>query len=30
MIYGTHPSRWANRVEDEIITTVMELRKSIE
>lgn len=30
MVYGTHPSRWASRVEEQIVDTVKELRESLE
>jgi len=30
MIYGTHPTRWSDKVEEHIVGTVMELRKSVE
>jgi hypothetical protein len=30
MIYGTHPTRWSDKTEEHIISTVMELRKAVE
>jgi len=30
MIYGTHPTRWSDKVEEHIVGTVMELRKAVE
>ncbi|MGV3661164.1 MAG: neutral/alkaline non-lysosomal ceramidase N-terminal domain-containing protein [Prosthecobacter sp.] len=29
MIYGSHPTRWSGKVEDQIISTVMELRGTL-
>ena len=29
MIYGSHPTRWSEKTEEHITTTVMELRKSL-
>jgi hypothetical protein len=29
MIYGSHPTRWSEKTEEHISTTVMELRKSL-
>lgn len=29
MIYGTHPTRWSEKTEEHIISTVMELRKAV-
>lgn len=30
MIYGTHPTRWSDKTEEHIISTVMDLRKAVE
>ena len=30
MIYGTHPTRWSDKTEEHIVSTVMELRKAVE
>jgi hypothetical protein len=30
MIYGSHPTRWSNKAEANIVSTVMELRKAVE
>ncbi len=30
MVYGTHPSRWASQVEEQIVNTVKELRQSLD
>ncbi|HEY1051516.1 MAG TPA: hypothetical protein VGE39_17205, partial [Prosthecobacter sp.] len=29
MIYGSHPTRWSGEVEDQIVSTVMELREGL-
>jgi len=30
MIYGTHPTRWSDKAEEHIVSTVMELRQAVE
>lgn len=30
MIYGSHPTRWSDKTEQDIVSTVMELRKAVE
>ena len=30
MIYGSHPTRWSDKTEENIVGTVMELRKMVE
>jgi hypothetical protein len=30
MIYGSHPTRWSDKTEENIVSTVMELRKAVE